>query len=341
MRRTLVTTALATAGLAAAPAAATAAAPVGTGSGIGPGSTSGGAAFLQTDFARATVFGGGAIGKKIRLPDHEDVSFARLEAKGSSVTVTTLVAAQCGALGLSGEVAGAENVKLSRTGAFSVSGPIDVTGPGGTAKGTFSIKGRVSEAGGATATASTQYTFTPVAGSPAATTPAGPGPFECRSGDQELELRSAAAPAGPATPEKGGAYYGLTSEERPFMFRLTRDGKGMEQAAMTASARCTRGMEIDATDISPSTKIAKDGSFRREEDYDFPTFSLEQPNDAMVKYHADLEGKLSRGRVTGTWRITAQIVRKADNAVVDTCDTGTLKVKGTPKTGRVKVIGTP
>lgn len=330
MKRILVTTALATAALAGAPAAANAAVLAGTGSGIGLGSAAGDAAFLQADFARTTVFGGGVIGKKTRLPDHEDISFARMEAKGSSVTVAALLAAQCGALGLGGEVASAEDVKLSRTGTFSVTGPIDVTGPGGTAKGTFSIKGRVSEEGDATATASTQHTFTPVAGSPAASTPAGPGPFECKSGDQKLELRSSAAPAGPTPPEKGGAFYGLTSEKQPFMFRLTKNGNGMEQAAMTATAKCTQGMEVDSTNISPSAKIAKDGSFRREEDYENPVFSLQQPNDAMVKYHADLEGKLSGGRVTGTWRITAQIVRKADTAVVDTCDTGTLKVKATP-----------
>jgi hypothetical protein len=118
----------------------------------------------------------------------------------------------------------------------------------------------------------------------------------------------------------GVIYGGLTSNEWPVIFEVTRNGGMLKRVVGAISADCSQGGGFTFPSQWRYLRISKSGAFRDTYDDSYLNEGVE------VTVSETFAGKFNRARtrVTATWRAVTTF--RLPDGTVDVCDTGSLRV---------------
>jgi len=204
----------------------------------------------------------------------------------------------------------AENTALNADGSFSGTGQIQDSGPLGSQTGTFEFSGSFVSPHKATGTGKVDIQRTLTAG--------GGGP--CSSGTIRWTLIDPAQDGARAKRGPSATFYGSTSQTFPTIMRLTPSGKRWSFAAVEFELKCKKEQNpffLNESMPSKFIKSGRNGSFRGREVYTNTGMTVQGNGDLVIT--ARLKGALRRGKLTGTWNMTARVVDRTTKKVIDTC----------------------
>lgn len=114
---------------------------------------------------------------------------------------------------------------------------------------------------------------------------------------------------------------GLTSQGFPVLVEVSSNGRQLKRAVAGIELRCSSGGRFAVSDRWTRVPVTRRGTFKATYRDSFTD------EGAVVTVSDSFEGKLNARRtvLTGRWRNT-MVVRDA-NGSVDTCDSGSVRVK--------------
>jgi hypothetical protein len=126
-------------------------------------------------------------------------------------------------------------------------------------------------------------------------------------------LLGTAAPA--AAAPSGIVYGGETEQDWPVVVQLAHDGKSVTKLLIALSLACNSGSPIVNKDRYDKLKLTASGRFSDS----YGPVTTENGDGTTTDYHGTLAGKVARGKITGTSRLTGDFY-DATGKLVDTCD---------------------
>ena len=196
---------------------------------------------------------------------------------------------------------------IAKDGSFKGRGPLDSA----VAAGPFSFEGAFTSPTSATGTGSVHFTFAP-----------GPGKsYLCDTGTVAWQVRADRPLGGSPRPRPRAAYYGNTSQDLPFMLRVSPDGRSVVQAALLWSATCAKSKAgLSSATFTPTAPIAQ-GAFSTTQRY----------TDAKLsgRVVSTDTGRFGQRAAAGTWHIHVVVVGRR-GGIADKCDTGRISWKARP-----------
>jgi hypothetical protein len=196
---------------------------------------------------------------------------------------------------------------IAKDGSFKGRGPLDSA----VAAGPFSFQGTFTSPASAAGTGSVHFTFTP-----------GPGrSYLCDTGTVAWQVRADRPLRGSPRPRPGAAYYGNTSQDLPFVLRVSPDGRSVVQAALLWNATCAKSKAgLSSATFTPTAPISQ-GAFSTTQRY----------TDAKLsgRVVSTDTGRFGQRAAAGTWHIHVDVVARR-GGIADTCDSDRISWKARP-----------
>ncbi|HEY8584946.1 MAG TPA: hypothetical protein VIL49_18450 [Capillimicrobium sp.] len=271
--------------------------------------TAGATALLAAPAAAATPVGGALYGGGAETVDGDmpEYTTIRVQKGAERLNFYGEWALRCTGGGEDLSFVTAEDVRLRRDGSFSGEGAIEGEGPLGSQSGTFTFSGRFTARHIAKGVARADVDQTLTAGGGAA----------CTTGRFRFTVIDAQQRGAIATPKAGAQFYGSTSQTYPALLRLDGRGRALTFASVEYELACEGAEPLFLDERMPARFIdlERDGTFSGTE-----TFTDQATvNGSPLEVTARLEGAFRRGKVRGTWRMTAVARDPATGAQTATC----------------------
>jgi hypothetical protein len=136
---------------------------------------------------------------------------------------------------------------------------------------------------------------------------------------KRIWLGAAAAALLTATPAQatpaGVVYGGETKQDWPVVVQLARDGKSVASVVVALSLACNSGTPIVNKARFEKLKLTPSGRFSDS----YGPVTTENRDETTTDYRGTIKGRVGKGKITGTSRLTGDI-HDATGKLVDTCD---------------------
>jgi hypothetical protein len=180
--------------------------------------------------------------------------------------------------------------------------------------GTISFSARVRKGGVAAGTARARTSYRdPQTGAEVS---------RCDTGsiDWTARLPSGAVGRGEARPQPG-VHLGTTAQGEPFLMRVVRRGRMIEQAGMTFSVSCPSAAGLPLDLVANRVPVSRDGSFDATGTFR-RGFTLSDGTAVLESYAWRLRGRFGRRGATGSFRVSGVVRRRSDGTRIGRCGTG-------------------
>ena len=279
--------------------------------------SSGGAASADLPPGRSGFYGGGAV------RDYLQFVSLRVQPRGGLTAHTTLVTVCTPRFGdRLTESVSLRNARLADGGRYSATTSFShevepgVPGIGGLrADGTIAFSARVVAGGRARGEVRVRTTYVDSA--------TGAEVSRCDTGRIAWSARRAPRTAGAGTAAlQPGTHRGSTDRDEPFLMRVTRRGKLVRRAGLTARVDCPSAVGLPLDVVAHRVRVrrarfAAAGRFRR-------PFTQSDGTEVVESYSWELRGRFGQIGARGTFELRGVVRRRSDGERVGSCDTGTL-----------------
>jgi hypothetical protein len=141
----------------------------------------------------------------------------------------------------------------------------------------------------------------------------------CDTGGIRWEARRPAPDAGRGSPEpRPRTYRGTTSQDEPFLMRVTRAGRLMRRAGLTVRVGCPSGIGLPLDVVAHRVRIRR-GRFGATDDFERP-FAYSGGEQVVERYSWKLRGRFGRSGARGTFELHGVVRRKSDGESIGSCD---------------------
>jgi hypothetical protein len=266
---------------------------------------------------RSGLYGGGAVRDYLQFVSVRVLPGGRFSAHATLVT-------QCAPRfgdALTESVA-IRNVRLSEDGRYSATSSFtDELDPGVPivgglrAKGTIDFSVRVLAGGRARGAIRVRTTYTdPATGAELSRCDTGRIPWASRRPAPDDG-------SGRRTP-KPRTYRGTTSQDEPFLMRVTRRGRLVHRAGMTVRIGCPSGIGLPLDVVAHRVRIRR-GRFGATDEFERP-YTYPDGTQVVERYSWRLRGRFGRTGARGSFELHGDVRRRSDGERVGSCDTGAI-----------------
>ena len=279
--------------------------------------SSGAAAAAALPPGRAGLYGGGAV------RDYMQFVSLRVQPGGGLAAHATLVTSCAPRFGdRLTESVSVGSARLDDGGRYSATTPFShevdpgVPGIGGLrADGTIAFSVRVLAGGRARGEIRVRTTYVdPGTGAEVS---------RCDTGRIAWAARRPPGSAGAGTAAlQPGTHRGTTDTDEPFLMRVTRRGRLVRRAGLTARVDCPSAVGLPLDVVAHRVRVRRGrfdaaGRFRR-------PFAQSDGTEVVESYSWELRGRFGRAGARGTFELHGVVRRQSDGQRVGSCDTGTL-----------------
>jgi hypothetical protein len=266
---------------------------------------------------RSGLYGGGAVRDYLQFVSLRVLPGGRLSARA---TLVTKCAPRFGdALTESVSV---RNVRLSDDGRYSATSSFSdqlepgVPAVGGLrAEGTIDFSVRVLAGGLARGAVRVRSTYSdPSTGAELS---------RCDTGRIAWVSRRPAPDAGSgrAAPEPR-VYRGTTTQDEPFLMRVTRRGRVVHRAGMTVRVGCPSGIGLPLDVVAHKLHVQR-GRFGAMDEFE-RAFTYPDGSEVLERYSWKLRGRFGRSGARGTFELEGDVRRRSDGQSIGSCRTGAI-----------------
>jgi len=144
----------------------------------------------------------------------------------------------------------------------------------------------------------------------------------------------------------GTVYGGYTSQDDPFAVKLTADRKRLSSLLLYIEGKCDDGHTITYAEpakfapqappfVGAGDNVLVGGRLSPTGTFKSTGIANESYGDVVGSIKETVKGRIRRGRASGTYSATIDVVNKQTNANVTSCRTGVLRFLATSSPGRV------
>lgn len=142
----------------------------------------------------------------------------------------------------------------------------------------------------------------------------------CDTGSIRWEARRPAPDAGSGRPRlQPGTHRGTTSQDEPFVMRVTRQGRLVRRAGMTVDVGCPSGVGLPLDVVAHRVPVRR-GRFGAGGDFRRP-FTYPDGTEVVERYSWTLRGRFGSHGVDGSFRLRGVVRRRRDGEKLGSCDT--------------------
>ena len=264
---------------------------------------------------RSGLYGGGAVRDYLHF-----VSVRVLPGGGLSAHATLVTSCAPRFGDALTESVSVRNVRLSDDGRYSgTSSFTDELEPGVPrvgglrAQGTIDFSTRVLDGGWARGIVRVRTIYTDPA--------SGAELSRCDTGGIRWAARRPAPDAGSGRrAPKPRTYRGTTSQDEPFLMRVTRRGRLVQRAGMTVRVGCPSGIGLPLDVVAHLVRVRR-GRFGATDAFERP-YTYPDGSAVVERYSWKLRGRFGRRGARGTFELHGDVRRRSDGERIGSCDTG-------------------
>jgi hypothetical protein len=191
---------------------------------------------------------------------------------------------------------------------------VPVTG-GMVAEGTISFSARVMAGGVARGTVRVRTGYSRSEG--------GPKVSSCDTGSIGWTARRPAPDAGGGPSRlQPGTHRGTTSQDEPFLMRVTDDGRLVRRAGLTVQVDCGSALGLPLDVVAQRVRVRR-GRFGAAGGFTRP-YTDPDGRRVVERYSWELRGRFGRRGARGTFEMTGVVRRRSEGKKVGSCSTGTV-----------------
>jgi hypothetical protein len=146
----------------------------------------------------------------------------------------------------------------------------------------------------------------------------------CDTGRILWSARRPPAGAGGGTPAlQPGTLRGATRQREPVLMRVTRRGRLVARAGMTARVTCPSAVGVPLDLVAHRVRVRR-GRFGAKDEFTRP-FTTSDGVPVVESYSWKLRGRFGRIGARGTFELHGVVRRRSDGEEVGSCDSGTVR----------------
>ena len=146
----------------------------------------------------------------------------------------------------------------------------------------------------------------------------------CDTGRIPWSARRPPPGAGGGTPAlQPGTLRGATRQREPFLMRVTRRGRLVARAGMTARVTCPSALGVPLDLVAHRVRVRR-GRFGAKDEFTRP-FTTSEGVPVVESYSWELRGRFGRIGARGTFELHGVVRRRSDGEEIGSCDSGTVR----------------